>query len=62
MHATRQLNLERALQQTSEDPLLLVELNELISISFDFNFGDGQKDLLLGVHFHYKTDDSISNS
>ena len=53
---------DRALQITSDDPLMELELNEMISISFDFNFGDAQKDLLVGVQFNYDSDDSITNS
>jgi hypothetical protein len=54
-------SLTRALQ-TAEDPLLSLELNELISISFDFDFGGDQKDLLLGLQFHFDSGDSVSNS
>jgi hypothetical protein len=36
--------------------------NPSISLSFDFNFGDGQKDLLFGVQFQYDSGDSLSDS
>lgn len=64
MRVVRQQSLptpDRALQAIDE-PLLAVELNELMSLSFDFNFGDGQKDLLFGVRFHYDSGDSLSDS
>lgn len=64
MRAARQPDLVsqvRALQST-EQPLLAVEFNDLISLSFDFNFGDGQKELLIGVQFHYDSDDTLSDS
>lgn len=51
----------RALQVSSE-PLMVLELNEFISLSFDFNFGDGLKDLLFGVQFHYDSGDSLTES
>jgi hypothetical protein len=54
-------SLTRALQ-TAEDPLLSLQLNELISISFDFNFGGGQKDLLLGLQFHFDSGETVSDS
>jgi hypothetical protein len=48
--------------QTNEAPLFVVELNELTTITFDFNFGDGAKDLLLGLQFHYYSGDDVTNS
>lgn len=48
--------------QTNNDPLMRLELNDLISVTFDFNFGDGSKELLFGVQFHYDSDDSIADS
>lgn len=64
MRAARRPNLHsqhRALQ-TSSDPLFRLELDEIITLTFDFNFGDGEKDLLLGVQFLYNSDDSVTNS
>ena len=67
IRAARQPNLQspdvRALQTNNNEPLMAVDLNEFISLTFDFNFGDGQKkELLLGVQFHYYSDDSLTNS
>ena len=64
MRAVRQSNLpthSRQLEVTS-DPLMVFHLNEFISFTFDFNFGDGQKELLLGVQFHYDSGDSLTES
>lgn len=63
MRAVRQsdINSHRELQ-VSNEPLMVLELNEFISLSFDFNFGDGQKDLLFGVQFHYDSGDSLTES
>lgn len=64
MRAVRQPDLASQVRslQSSEQPVMLVELNEAISLNFDFNFGHGQKELLLGVQFHFDSDDAISNS
>lgn len=43
-------------------PLLMIELNEYITLTFDFNFGEGNKELLFGVLFEYDSGDSLSNS
>lgn len=43
-------------------PLFMIELNEYITLSFDFNFGEGQKEILFGVLFEYDSGDSLSNS
>ena len=51
----------RALQ-TADDPLFVLELNELISLSFDFDFGGASKDLLLGFQFHFDSGDTVSQS
>ena len=64
MRAARQPDLSTHVRvlQASEEPLMRLELNDLISLSFDFNFGDGKKNLLLGVEFHYDSGDSLTNS
>lgn len=64
MRAARQPNLQSHFRslQADQAPLFTVELNELITITFDFNFGDGAKDLLLGLQFHYDGDDDLTNS
>ena len=64
MQAARQPNLSSHVRvlQTNEEPLMRLELNDLISLSFDFNFGDGSKDLLFGIQFHYDGGDSLTNS
>jgi hypothetical protein len=43
-------------------PVFIVELNEYIALYFDFNFGDGKKDLLFGVLFNYYSGESLSDS
>ena len=49
--------------QASNGPLMTVELGELVSLTFDFNFGDEQsKEVLFGVQFHYYSGDSLTNS
>ena len=53
-------SLFRGLQTTNE-PLMLLQLNDLVSLSFDFRF-DGSREVLFGVQFHYDSDDSISDS
>lgn len=63
MRAARQPDLQsqvRALQ--SNDPLMRLELNDLITLTFDFNFGDGEQDLYFGVIFQYNGDESLANS
>lgn len=64
MRAVKQSNLQSHLRslQTSDQPLFALELNELTTITFDFNFGDGAKDLLLGLQFNYDSDDDLTNS
>ena len=64
MRATRQQDLQSHVRvlEASEEPLIVLELNQYISVTFDFNFGDGQKTLLLGVLFHYDGGDTITNS
>ena len=43
-------------------PLLMIQLNEYITLTFDFNFGEGKKEILFGVIFEYDSGDSLSNS
>lgn len=43
-------------------PLLWIELTDEITITFDYNFGEGNKDLLFGLMFKYPAGDDISNS
>lgn len=63
MRAVRQPDLQhRARQlQASGMPLFVLELNELVSLSFDFNFGNGQRHLLFGVQFHYDSEDATKS-
>ena len=65
MRASRQPNMQSHVRtlQTSNGPLMTVELGELVSLTFDFNFGDEQsKEVLFGVQFHYYSGDSLTNS
>ena len=55
------LPVERLLQ-SADAPLFLLELNEFLSIFFDFNFGGGEKELMLGLKFHFDSDDSVAAS
>ena len=59
MRAARQYH-HRELQCGA--PLLMIQLNEYITLTFDFNFGDGNKEIQFGVIFEYDSGDSISNS
>ena len=43
-------------------PLFMIEINQYITLTFDYNFGDGRKDLLFGVLFTFYSDDSLSDS
>ena len=43
-------------------PLFMIEINQYITLTFDFNFGDGRKDLLFGVLFTFYSGDSLSDS
>ena len=51
-------NPSRRLQTTQDEPLFELELNDLLSIYLDFNIGDGQKTLMLGLNFHFFSDES----
>ena len=65
MRAVRQLDTHSSQQrelQTSAEPVFIIELNDYISLTFDFNFGDGQRELFFGVQFHYDCDDSLLDS
>ena len=64
MRAVRQSNLQSNFRvlEAIDEPLIVIELNEMTNLTFDFNFGDGQKDLLFGVQFHYYAGDSLSDS
>lgn len=64
MRATKQQGLSshvRALEESVE-PLIVLDLNQYISVTLDFNFGNGEKELLLGLMFEYDGGDSITNS
>lgn len=52
---------QRALSST-EHPLLQFDINELASLTFDFNFGNGTNELMLGLTFNFDSDDSVSGS
>ena len=46
-----------------EEPLVVIEINEFISLSVDFNFGEGQKDLLFGILCSYdSSEESLADS
>lgn len=47
---------QRALQ--GEAPAFSLAVNELLTISMDYNFGDGAKELLFGLAFGFQSDDS----
>ena len=58
----RSISPVERLLQSADAPLFLLELNEFLSIFFDFNFGGGEKELMLGLKFHFDTDDSVAAS
>lgn len=58
----RSISPVERLLQSADAPLFLLELNEFLSIFFDFNFGEGRKELMLGLKFHFDTDDSVAAS
>lgn len=64
MRAVRQPDLLSHIRQlqTNDIPLFVLPLNELITLTFNFNFGGGQKDLLFGVQFQYDSGDDLVNS
>lgn len=55
------LSVTRTLQATN-NPLWVLDLDEKTSLTFDFNFGGGQKEILLGLQFHFESGDSVSGS
>ncbi|EJK58713.1 hypothetical protein THAOC_21137, partial [Thalassiosira oceanica] len=52
----------RRLEASVVDPLLTVQVNELLQLSFDFNFGGGTKLLLFGAYFHFNSGDGAAES
>jgi hypothetical protein len=48
--------------QANDSPLWVFDLDEMLSMTFDFNFGMGQKEILLGLQFHFDSGDSVSGS
>lgn len=42
-------------------PLLMVDLTDYLTLTFDYNFGSGSKDLLFGVIVAYDSGDDITN-
>lgn len=58
MRAVRQPDLKSHIRELQcGAPLLMVELNDHFTFTFDFNFGEGQKDLLFGLIFSYDSDE-----
>ena len=43
-------------------PLLWIELTDEMTLTFDYNFGEGNKDLLFGMMFKHPSGDDISTS
>jgi hypothetical protein len=50
----------RFLQSSSDVPLVKLELFDVLSLSFDFNFANGKKHILWGLQFHYSPKDAIA--
>ena len=48
--------------EVDEEPLVIIEINDFISLTFDFNFGGGRKDLLFGILFSYDSGDELADS
>ena len=56
-------NIRRALQaDQSSNPIVSFDLNEYLKLSFDFNFGDGKKELLFGLHFKFSSGNEAEKS
>jgi hypothetical protein len=49
----------RRLQES--EPFFRFEINDFASLTFDFNFGDGEKNLLLGFALDFDSGDSASD-
>lgn len=63
MRATEQRDLHSFVRELQcGAPFFLIELNEQISIYFDFNFADGQKELFFGLLFSYYSGNSLRDS
>ena len=64
MRAARQPDMKSSFRalEVIDEPLIVIKLNEMTNLTFDYNFGDGQKDLLFGVQFHYYAGDSLADS
>jgi hypothetical protein len=45
----------------ASDPLFQFAINDYVVLTFDFNFGEGTKELLLGVIFNFDSGDTLSN-
>lgn len=60
--APRDLRRGRRLQEEEEPLFALPLLGDLLTLTFDFNFGDGQKSLLFGVDFSFDSDDTAGGS
>ena len=43
-------------------PLFMIDLNQYISLYFDFNFGGGQKDLLFGILLNFYSGEALTDS
>lgn len=43
-------------------PIFMIELNEYITLTFDYNFGAGKKDLLFGLIFRYYSGNGLTES
>lgn len=63
MQAVRQPDLRSHVRELQcGTPLLIIDLNEYTTITFDYNFGSGQKDILFGLMLQYYSGDEISSS
>ena len=61
MRAVRQPEVKSHRELQCGAPVLIIQLNKFISLTFDYNFGAGQKDLLFGILFNYYADDESLN-
>jgi len=52
----------RRLEASGGDPLMTVQVNELLQLSLDFNLGGGAKQLLFGAYFHFNSGDGVAQS
>lgn len=57
------LDIHRTLNtNVNNEPIIIFALSKDLSISLDFNFGDGKKELLFGLHFLFQSGNEAEGS